>query len=76
MTTNESNFQMNEQILNSKPSQCPEELWNLIQKSLNCEPNHRPTFKEIIQKLENEIPEQIRNTQSIEEDKFIYFNQE
>ena len=50
-STNESNFQMNEQILNSKPSQCSEELWNLIQKSLNSEANHRPTFKEI----ENEV---------------------
>ena len=65
--TNESNFQMNEQILNSKPSQCPEELWNLIQRSLNSEPNRRPTVEEIVQKLDNEIPEQIRNTQSIEE---------
>ena len=56
-STNESNFQMNEQILNSKPSQCPEELWNLIQKSLNSEPHHRPSFKEIQNEF-NKIKEQ------------------
>ena len=75
-STNESKFQMNEQILNSKPSQCPEELWNLIQKSLNSEPNHRPTFKEINQKLDNQITELSRGIESYNEDKSIYSLQE
>ena len=42
---------MNEQNLSSKPSQCPDDLWNLIQTSLNSEPNHRLTFKEIDSEL-------------------------
>ena len=75
-STNESNFQMNEQILNSKPSQCPEELWNIIQKSLNSEPNLRPTFKELNQQLDNEITELTRRIESNDEDKFIYSLQE
>ena len=38
---------MNEQNLFSKPSQCPNDLWNLIQKGLNSDSNLRPTFQEI-----------------------------
>ena len=40
---------MNEQTLTSKPSQCSDQLWNLIQKGLNSDSNLRPTFQEIVQ---------------------------
>ena len=46
---------MNEQILNSKPPQCPDDLWNLIHRGLNSDPNLRPTFKEITQIFDLEL---------------------
>ena len=58
---------MNEEIINSKPSQCSEELWNIIQKPLNSEPNLRPTFKEIENELSKIIKQIDKNFNSSNE---------